>query len=159
MIYTEVVYHDKNMPKLEMIDSGDWVDMRVVGVANKTLGAKWNIGTWESLTYNKGDFLLLNLGVSFNMPEGYEAHLAPRSSTYKNYGFIQTNSVGVIDESYSGQNDIWFLPVYCTRDGSIDLYDRVCQFRFERKMCKVTFNGVQDINKTDRGGHGSTGVK
>jgi dUTP pyrophosphatase len=159
MIYTEVVYHDKNMPRLEMTEKGNWCDMRVVGANNKITGEKLEIGEWKTLVYEKGDFLLLNLGVSFNMPEGYEAHVAPRSSTFKNYGFIQTNGVGVIDESYSGQNDIWFMPVYCTRSGVIDVYDRVCQFRLLRAMCNITFKEVQIINKANRGGHGSTGVK
>jgi dUTP pyrophosphatase len=92
------------------------------------------------------------------LPEGYEANIVPRSSTFKNFGIIQTNSFGVIDNSYSGDNDQWFFPVYALRDTVINKNDRICQFRLNKIQDSIEFTEVEHLNNIDRGGHGSTGV-
>ena len=141
MLNIDIVYHNPNMPKLEKIDKGDWIDLRAsVGGA-----------------FKKGDFALIDLGVSMRLPDGYEAHIAPRSSTFKHWGIIQTNSIGVIDNSFSGTNDVWKMPCYFTRDTVIEPNDRICQFRIIKKMEPVSFTEVIELNSTDRGGFGSTG--
>lgn len=129
--------------RLEKIDKGDWIDLR--SAIDKE--------------YVRGEFILIPLGVAMELPEGYEAHVAPRGSTFKNYGVIETNSVGVVDESYKGDNDQWFMPVLAMRDGIIRKGERVGQFRIMEKMPPVTFTEVQVLGNTDRGGHGSTGTK
>ena len=127
---------------LEKIAKGDWIDVR----------------SNESITLHKGDFVLIPLGIGMKLPDGYEAHLAPRSSTFKKWGIIQTNSVGVIDNSYSGDNDQWMMPVYATRDVTIQRNDRVAQFRIIEKQPMIGFNVVEHLGSADRGGFGSTGV-
>ena len=143
MFNIDIVYHNPNMPKLEKIDKGDWIDLRA------------SIGG----AFKKGDFALIDLGVSMRLPDGYEAHIAPRSSTFKNWGIIQTNSFGVIDNSYSGTNDVWKMPCYFTRDTVIEPNDRICQFRIVKKMEPVSFTEVTELDSTDRGGFGSSGKK
>lgn len=139
----QIIYHDLNMPKLEFIEGkSDWIDLRA------------RVGG----SFKAGDFALIDLGVSMKLPEGYEAHIAPRSSTFKNYGIIQTNSVGVIDNSYSGTNDIWKMPCYFTRDVTINQYDRICQFRLMKKMEPVEFIKTNCLDSVDRNGFGSTGT-
>ena len=91
------------------------------------------------------------------IPEGYEAHLVPRSSTFKTWGILQTNSMGVIDHSYSGDNDIWRMPVYATRDTVIHVNDRICQFRIMKNQPTLQFEERKHLNDLDRGGFGSTG--
>jgi len=139
----KVKYFDKEMPRLSKIEVGDWVDLRSA----------------EDITLREGEFKLVPLGVAMKLPEGFEAHVVPRSSTYKNYKVLQTNSQGVIDESYCGDNDQWFTPVYATKDTKIAKYDRICQFRIMKKMEPVDFVEVEELGEKDRGGHGSTGVK
>lgn len=143
MNQVQIIYHDPNMPRLEFIEGkSDWIDLRA------------RVGG----SFKAGDFALIDLGVSMKLPEGYEAHIAPRSSTFKNYGIIQTNSVGVVDNSYSGTNDIWKMPCYFTRDTTINSYDRICQFRLVKKMKPVDFAEVNSLDSIDRNGFGSTGV-
>ncbi len=138
-------FENSNGEKVEPIvkvDKGDWIDLR----ANETISLR------------KGDFRLIPLGVGMILPKGYEAHVAPRSSTFKNWGIIQVNSVGVVDESYNGDNDQWFMAVYATRDTIINRNDRICQFRIVKKQPYIVFENVEHLNDTDRGGCGSTGV-
>ena len=143
MLNIDIVYHNPNMLKLEKVDNGDWIDLRAsVGGA-----------------FKKGDFALIDLGVSMRLPEGYEAHIAPRSSTFKHWGIIQCNSVGVVDNSFSGTNDVWKMPCFFTRDTVIEPNDRICQFRIIKKMEPVSFTEVTELNSTDRGGFGSSGKK
>lgn len=138
-----IVYHDPNMPKLEFIDGkSDWIDLRA------------SVGG----SFKAGDFALVDLGVSMKLPEGYEAHIAPRSSTFKNYGIIQTNSVGVVDNSFSGTNDVWKMPCYFTHDTTINQYDRICQFRLMKKMEPVEFVETNCLDFVNRNGFGSTGT-
>ena len=140
----KIKYFDKEMPKLELIEGkSDWVDLRVM----------------EDVELRAGEFKLLPLGVAMELPEGYEAHVVPRSSAFKNYGILQTNSFGVIDESYKGDKDMWRFPAYATRDIKINKYDRICQFRIQKKMPSFTFNEVEILENENRDGFGSTGVK
>lgn len=139
----KIKYFNKDIDKLSKISKGDWIDLR----SAKTVELK------------QGEFALIPLGVGMKLPDGYEANIVPRSSTFKNYGIIQTNHFAVIDNSYSGDNDQWMLPVYATRDTTINFNDRVCQFRINKKMPSVTFTEVEKLDETSRGGFGSTGVK
>jgi dUTP pyrophosphatase len=140
----KIKYFDKEMPKLELIEGkSDWVDLRVM----------------EDVELKTGEYRLLPLGIAMELPRGYEAHVVPRSSTFKNYGIIQTNSMGVIDESYRGDSDMWRFPAYATRDTKISKYDRICQFRIQKKMPQLIFNEVEILENENRDGFGSTGVK
>lgn len=140
----KIKYLDPDMPKLEFIDGkSDWIDLRAA----------------EEYHLNTGDWKLINLGVCIKLPEGYEAHIAPRSSTFKNYGIIQTNSVGIIDESYCGEDDVWKLPILAMKGAVIHKYDRICQFRIVEKMKDISFEEVDHMEDTSRGGFGSSGVK
>lgn len=137
-----IKYHT-DMEKLAYIDGkSDWIDLRAA----------------EKVELKAGEFKLINLGVSMKVPDGYEAHLVPRSSTFKNYGILQTNSIGIIDNSYSGDNDIWRMPAYATRDTVIEKGDRICQFRIVKNQPQITFEETDHLDGNDRGGFGSTGV-
>lgn len=109
------------------------------------------------MTLKKGEFKLIPLGIAMELPKGYEAHVVPRSSTYKNFGVIQTNHMGVIDETYCGDNDQWFMPVIAMRDTEIHVNDRICQFRIMEHQPELVFEETEILGHTDRGGHGSTG--
>ena len=139
----KIIYHDPDMPKLEFIDDkSDWIDLRAS----------------KDYVLSKGEFALIDLGVSMKLPEGYEAHIAPRSSTFKNFRIIQTNSVGVVDNSYSSSKDIWKMPVLAMENTCISKYDRICQFRIMKKMEPVEFTEVEQLDSVERGGIGSTGI-
>ena len=138
----QIKYHNKEIEKIKKIDKGDWIDLRAA----------------ERVELKQGDFALISLGVSMKLPDGYEAHLAPRSSTFKTWGIIQTNSIGVVDNSYSGNNDIWKIPVYATRNTVINVNDRICQFRIMPKMPVLDVEEVDNLEGPDRGGFGSTGT-
>ena len=138
----KIKYYTDKIEKLTYIDGkSDWIDLRAA----------------EEVTLQKGEFKLIPLGVAMELPKGYEAHVVPRSSTFKNFGIIQTNHQGVIDCSYCGDNDQWFMPVYAVRDTQIHINDRICQFRIMENQPKIIFDEVAHLDKADRGGHGSTG--
>ena len=138
----KIIYHNPAMMPLKLVEGkSDWIDLRAS----------------QDYHLKAGDFVLIDLGVSMKLPDGYEANVVPRSSTFKNYGIIQTNSFGVIDNSYSGTNDIWKMPVYATRDCDIKFNERICQFRLTKKMDDVAFDVVDKLDDTDRDGFGSTG--
>ncbi|MCY9376744.1 dUTP diphosphatase DutA [Bacillus sp. T17B1] len=139
----KIKYLDETQTRISKIEQGDWIDLRAA----------------EDVVIKKDEFKLVPLGVAMELPEGYEAHVVPRSSTYKNFGVIQTNSMGVIDESYKGDNDFWFFPTYALRDTEIKKGDRICQFRIMKKMVAVDLIEVDHLGNDDRGGHGSTGTK
>ncbi len=122
-------------------DKGDWIDLRCA----------------EDVELKQGEFRLLHLGVGFKLPKGYEAIIAPRSSTYKNFGIIQANSIGVVDESYCGDNDEWRMPVVALRDTAIHKNDRICQFRIIKHQPKFKIVNVEHLDAISRGGIGSTG--
>lgn len=146
----KIKYQDVDIDRLNKIKIGDWIDLRVA----------------ETVYIPKGEAKIISLGIAMKLPEGYEAHVVPRSSTFKNYGIIMTNSVGIIDNSYSGTNDIWRFPAYCLvgkdigGDGTtIRKNDRICQFRIVKKQPEIEFDEVLFLDEVDRGGFGSTGVK
>lgn len=137
----KVKYHADIRP-LEKTDKGDWIDLRAA----------------EDVELHAGEFKLISLGVSMKLPEGYEANIVPRSSTFKHWGVLQTNHFGVIDNSYSGDNDVWMFPAYATRDVLIEKNSRICQFRIQRKMEDVTLTTVDKLDGANRGGFGSSGT-
>ena len=138
----KIKYFTDKIEKLSYIDGkSDWIDLRAS----------------EEVELKAGEFKLIPLGVAMQLPEGYEAHLVPRSSTFKTWGLIQTNSMGVIDCSYSGDNDMWRMPVYATRDTVVHVNDRIAQFRIMENQPKIVFDEVEHLENTDRGGFGSTG--
>ena len=139
----KIKYLTNEIDKIEKIDKGDWIDLR----AAKTVELK------------AGEFKLIPLGIAMQLPENHEAHIVPRSSTYKNFGIIQTNHQAVIDETYCGDNDQWFYPAYALRDTVINVNDRICQFRIMEKQPPLNFEEVDFLGNKDRGGIGSTGVK
>ncbi len=144
----KVKYFDKNIKRLEKISQGDWIDLRAA----------------SDIIMHPGDFKLIPLGIAVELPEGYEAHVVPRSSTFKNFGIIQTNSMGIIDHSYCGNNDQWFMPAYCLENRHKDKTlikknDRICQFRIVKSQPTLKIKEVDYLDNEDRGGHGSTGVK
>lgn len=140
----KIKYHSDQIEKLDYIaGKSDWIDLRSA----------------EDVTLEAGEFHLINLGVSVQLPEGYEMIIAPRSSTYKNFGLIQTNSIGVVDESYCGDNDILRMPVKADRHTEIHVNDRVCQFRIMKHQPTIVFEEVEHLEGQDRGGFGTTGIK
>lgn len=139
----KIKYHNKGIEKMAQIPNGDWIDLRAA----------------ETVAMKAGEFKLISLGVSMKLPDGYEAHVVPRSSTFKKWGVLQTNSMGVIDNSYCGENDIWRFPALAMRDTFIEEGDRICQFRIVKKMEPVEFVEVEHMDDADRGGFGSTGTK
>ena len=138
----KIRYHGDVEP-IEKIPQGDWVDLRAA----------------ETVSLKAGEVRLISLGVSMKLPEGYEAHLLSRSSTFKKWGVIQANGMGIIDESYCGDNDIWRFSALAMRDTVIEKGDRICQFRIMEKMPAVTFETVEFLSDPDRGGIGSTGER
>ncbi len=132
-----------DVEKIKPIEKGDWIDLRAA----------------ETVELKKGEFKLIPLGIGMELPEGYEAHVVPRSSTYKNFKIIETNSMGIIDNSYCGDNDQWFFPAYALEDTIINKNDRICQFRIIEKQLKIQFEEVNELKNPDRGGHGSTGIQ
>lgn len=138
----KIKYFTDKIEKLTYIDGkSDWIDLRAA----------------ESVDLKKGEFKLIPLGVAMELPKGYEAHVVPRSSTFKNFGIIQTNHQGVIDSSYCGDNDEWKMPVYAMRDTHIEVNDRICQFRIMENQPKIQFEEVKALTGVDRGGFGTTG--
>ena len=118
-----------DIEKIKPIEKGDWIDLRAA----------------ETVELKKGEFKLIPLGIGMELPEGYEAHVVPRSSTYKNFKIIETNSMGIIDNSYCGDNDQWFFPAYALEDTIINKNDRICQFRIVEKQPKIQFEEVNEL--------------
>ena len=143
-----VKYHNPDLTRITAYDKGDWIDIRSA----------------EEVHMKAGEFRLISLGVSIKIPEMFEMWLAPRSSTFKKYGIIQTNSIGIIDNSYCGNNDIIKMPVYAVRDTVIPFNERIAQFRFIPRMkytvkafrFGIKFKEVDDLGTEDRGGFGSS---
>ena len=107
----------------------------------------------------KSDWIDLRAAEAMQLPEGYEAHIVPRSSTFKKWGIIQTNHCGIVDNSYCGPNDWWRMPVFALRDTKIEVNDRICQFRIQKNQPTLVFNEVEEMEANNRGGFGSTGTK
>ena len=126
---------------IALIQNGDWIDLRAA----------------EDVHLKKGEFRLISLGVGMKLPDGYEAHIAPRSSTYKNFKIMQCNSIGIVDNSYSGPQDCWKYPAIAMEDTVIHKNDRICQFRIMKKQPEIRFETVKELEGKSRGGFGSTG--
>ena len=136
--FTDAIDH------LAYIDGkSDWIDLRAA----------------EEAELKKGEFRLIRLGVAMQLPEGYEAHVVPRSSTIKNFGVIQANHMGVIDGSYCGDNDEWRFPALAVRDTVIHVNDRICQFRIMKNQPALVFEETDHLEGEDLGGFGSTGIQ
>ncbi|CDA11007.1 dUTP diphosphatase [Intestinibacter bartlettii] len=140
----KIKYLNDDITRLEYIDGkSDWIDLRAA----------------EEVELKAGEFKLIHLGVAMKLPEGYEAHIVPRSSTFKKWGIIQTNHCGIVDNSYCGPNDWWRMPVFALRDTKIEVNDRICQFRIQKNQPTLVFNEVEEMEANNRGGFGSTGTK
>ena len=159
----KIKYHVDDIPKLAQTSIGDWIDVYAAETVFCPMYAR----------------VLVSLGFSMQLPEGYEALLAPRSSTFKTWGIIQPNSPGVIDNSYCGDGDIWMMPVVCLQSAETELErhpngmalptgrvgryirkgDKIGQFRIQKKMDPVLFEEVETLGNKDRGGFGSTGSR
>ena len=141
---------------------GDWIDLYTHSMCrsdNNTVSIKnAEVEDVDELQYKQGDVVIVSLGVAMQLPPNHEAEIRPRSSTFQNTGLLLTNSVGTIDNSYCGDNDIWMAKFYATRDGSIKKGDRLVQFRVTEKMKNVEFVYVDKLGNKDRGSYGSTGV-
>lgn len=137
-----IKYFSEEIEKLSFIaGKSDWVDLRAA----------------KEVALKKGEFALIPLGDGMELPNGYEAHVIPRSSTYKNFGILQANSYGLVDESYCGDHDEWFFPALAVRDTVIHVNDRICQFRIMKHQPEIVFEETDTLSAEDRGGFGSTG--
>ena len=134
------VHYHADIEPLQKTENGDWIDLRAA----------------EDVDMKAGEFKLISLGVSMKLPEGYEALIIPRSSTFKHWGIIQTNHCGLIDNSYCGDNDIWMFPALATRDVLIEKNSRICQFRVQKKMENLKLTTVDKLENVNRGGFGSS---
>ena len=143
VVIVKIRYAVEGLPRIAAWDIGDWVDLRA----------------GETVQLRAGDYKRIPLGVAMELPEGYEAIVAPRSSTFEKYGVIPVNGVGIIDNSYCGNDDVWRLPVYATRTARIDKGDRIAQFRILKNQPGIEFDEVDDLKNPNRHGFGSTGVE
>ena len=139
----KIRYLTDGLPELRYVGGkSDWIDLYAA----------------ETVALSAGDFRLVRLGVAIALPDGYEAHIVPRSSTFRNYGVLQANSIGVVDNSYRGDDDEWMFPAYATRDVTIEKGARICQFRIMRNQPVLRFETVERLPDGNRGGFGSTGI-
>lgn len=135
----KIKYHGTE--KIAKIPQGDWIDLKAA----------------ESVHLAAGEFKYIDLGVSMQLPRRYEAYVVPRSSTFKNFKIIQANSIGIIDNSFCGDEDIWKFPALAIQETDIKKGDRICQFRIMKKQPNIRFNIVEFLKRKNRGGFGSTG--
>lgn len=131
----------RDVQKMEKINNGDWIDLRAA----------------KGVIFRKDEFVMIPLGVAMELPEGYEALIIPRSSLFKKHGVMQANSIGLIDESYKGDNDEWHFPAYATRETFIPAGERICRFRIIKHQPEINLVEVDSLGNEDRGGLGSTG--
>ena len=131
----------KDIQKIERFNVGDWIDLRAA----------------EDVTMKAGEYRMIPLGVAMELPKGYEALVAPRSSTFRKYGILLANSIGIIDEAYKGDNDEWNFLAYAIRDTKIRKNERICQFRIIQHQPLIHLQEVESLGNADRGGIGSTG--
>ncbi len=141
MLEIKVKYFADIEPIKFIENKSDWYDLRSA----------------EEVEMKAGDFRLIKLGVGMQLPVGFEAIIAPRSSTFKNFGIIQANSIGVVDESYCGDNDQWMMAAIALRDTVIHKNDRICQFRIIEHQPQHKILTVEHLGNVDRGSFGSTG--
>lgn len=138
----KIKYFSSALEKIEKITKGDWIDLRCA----------------QDMELKAGEYKLVPLGVAIQLPKGYEAHIVPRSSTFKNFGIIMTNHMGIVDCTYCGDNDQWHMPAYALRDTVLAFNDRICQFRIMENQPELLFEEVEELGNEDRGGFGSTGI-
>lgn len=137
-----IKYLSDKIEKLRYIDGkSDWIDLRAS----------------ERIEMKEGEWRLIPLGICMELPKGYEAYIVPRSGTFKNFGLIQANHMGIVDETYKGDNDQWYMSAIAMRDTVIEVNDRICQFRIMKHQPKIIFDEVESLGNKDRGGYGSTG--
>ena len=144
MLELKIHYLTEDIEPLTYVEGkSDWIDLRAA----------------REISFEAGEFKLIPLGIAVKLPEGYEAHVAPRSSTFKNFGLLQVNGVGVVDSSYCGDHDEWFVPMLATRPVTVHRGDRICQFRIMENQPALRFVPVEHLSGEDRGGFGSTGIR
>lgn len=139
----KIKYFEPDLEPIGKIAVGDWIDLRAA----------------EDVFMSAGEYRLIRLGVGMILPEGYEANVLPRSSTPKRFGITMANCMGVIDGSYSGDADEWHFPALAIWDTFVSKGDRIAQFRIVKNQPEITFEVVEHLNETSRGGIGSTGDK
>jgi dUTP pyrophosphatase len=143
MMQLKIKYFDPELIRIEQKKNSDWIDLRSA----------------INIEFQSGESKLIPLGIAIELPKGYEAHIVPRSSTFKNFGILQTNSTGIVDESYKGNNDQWFYSAIAMRNTKINKNDRICQFRIIKKQPNLEIIEVETLENKDRQGFGSTGIK
>lgn len=168
---------DKNIELPEVINKGEWVDLRcrythtTNAPQSGTLKRRTVDGTEEKYRDVTFDYVQIPLNVAMKLPKGFEAVVLPRSSTFKNFGIIMANSAGVIDNSYSGNDDEWSFPAIIMKNGYIDYGSRLCQFRIQLSQkatvwqkikwffsSSIKLKEIDDLGDNSRGGIGSTGI-
>jgi dUTP pyrophosphatase len=142
MMQIKIKYLSDKIEKIKKSDIGDWIDLRAS----------------ENIEMKSGEYKLIPLGLAMKLPDGYEGYIVPRSSTLKNFGIIQGNHFGIVDNSYCGNDDEWKMSAYAVRDTKININDRICQFRIQKKQPEIEFLEVDDLDNKSRGGFGSTGI-
>ena len=138
-----IKYFEPDLEPLKKINKGDWIDLRAA----------------ERVEMKKDDYYVIRLGVGMILPNGYEAHILPRSSTPSKFGIKSAIGMGIIDNSYSGDNDEWKFPAIAIRDTVIEKGDRIAQFRIVENQPNIKFMVLDRLNEESRGGIGSTGVR
>ena len=120
---------------------GDWTDL----------------ATSEEVCLGRGEYKNIPLGVSMELPAGYYAEVLPRSSTFKNWGILMVNSMGIIDNDYCGDDDIWNFAALATHYVKIPKGTRIAQFRIVKKGEPLEFAPVESLGNANRGGFGTSG--
>lgn len=136
----KVKYH-ADIDHIQQVDGSDWIDLRSA----------------EDVYLEEGQYKRINLGISMQLPDGYEAHILPRSSTFERYGILLVNGMGIIDNSYCGDNDIWAFPAHATRETFIPKNARICQFRIVQSQPNLAIQTVEVLGNADRKGFGHSG--
>lgn len=150
LINIKVKKVNENFKGFKILEQGDWIDLAVCGFMQKDVN---RLEYWEGATVS------IDFGFAMELPKGYEATILPRSSTFEKYGLVLTNSMGLIDNSYNGDNDVWRGKFFALKSGSLEIGDRIAQFRIQEKMEKPVFEYVEHLGNEDRGGYGQTGRK
>jgi dUTP pyrophosphatase len=141
MLKIKINTHGNPLPEFNNL--GNWVDLKAS----------------ERVEMKAGENRIIPLGISMELPDGYEAWLLPRSSTFKKWGITMTNSKGIIDTTYCGDNDIWGFSALAHRDTVVEKGDRIAQFRIAKSQDRFEWDAVDCLGNKDRSGFGSTGTK
>lgn len=152
---------NSEVPPLQKIAKGDWIDLYIatIEIIDEPFisKVKRKLGILKDYQYDKGTTLLFNLGIAMELPVGYESYITPRSSTFKKYGLILTNSIGVLDNLYKGDSDYYLAMCHSLKSGEVKAGDRLFQFRVQRNQPHIRFQEVKSLGNEDRGGYGTTG--